>query len=70
MMPVRRLGVSPQLAGDQWPGRAGPQRGLKLPKLWPLAERSTPTMYDLLIVVVALVTFVALGAFVFFCERL
>jgi len=27
-------------------------------------------MYDLLVVVAALVTFVVLGAFVFFCERI
>jgi hypothetical protein len=27
-------------------------------------------MYDLLVVVVTLATFIALGAFVFFCERI
>jgi CheY-like chemotaxis protein len=35
-----------------------------------LLKRSTPVMYDLLVVIVALVTFVALGAFVIFCERI
>lgn len=33
-------------------------------------KRSVPEMYDLLVVVVALITFVALGAFVFFCKRI
>jgi uncharacterized protein YneF (UPF0154 family) len=33
-------------------------------------ERNVHSMYDLLVVVVALVTFVALGAFVYFCERI
>jgi hypothetical protein len=35
-----------------------------------MSERSIPAMYDLLVVVVALATFVVLGAFVFFCERI
>jgi len=34
------------------------------------SERSSFGMYDLLIVVVALVTFVALAGFVYFCERI
>jgi hypothetical protein len=33
-------------------------------------ERSIPAMYDLLVVVVALATFVALAGFVIFCERI
>jgi hypothetical protein len=44
--------------------------GLRLRSSGLCVERNVPAMYDLLVVVVALVTFVALGAFVYFCEQI